>query len=79
LDDLENRKFFTLMGIEIRPVGHPARTDYAIPGLAGHNGTAAGHRTWLIVVPALTADQGFTEITEGKPKKKDLSSVPHML
>jgi hypothetical protein len=35
LDDVEKRKFFTLPGLELRPLGRPARsnTDYAIPAL----------------------------------------------
>jgi hypothetical protein len=32
LDDVEKRKFFTLPGLELRPLGRPASryTDYAI-------------------------------------------------
>jgi hypothetical protein len=34
-DDLENRKFLNLQGLELRPLGRPARSqpDYAIPCL----------------------------------------------
>jgi hypothetical protein len=36
-DDIEKRKFFTLPGLELRPPGHPARSQplyhYAIPAL----------------------------------------------
>jgi hypothetical protein len=31
LDDVEKRKFLTLPGLELGPLGRPARTDYAIP------------------------------------------------
>jgi hypothetical protein len=33
LDDIENRKFLSLLGLELRPLGRPASryTDYAIP------------------------------------------------
>jgi hypothetical protein len=31
LDDMEKRKFLTPPGLELRPVGRPARSDYAIP------------------------------------------------
>jgi hypothetical protein len=33
LDDLQKRKFFTLPGLELRPLGRPARSyaEYAIP------------------------------------------------
>jgi hypothetical protein len=27
LDDVENRKFLTLPGLELRPLGHPARSQ----------------------------------------------------
>jgi hypothetical protein len=39
LDDLENRKFLTLTGLERRPLGRPARsdTDYVIPALMKGN------------------------------------------
>jgi hypothetical protein len=31
VDDLEKRKLLTLPGLELRPLGRPARNDYAIP------------------------------------------------
>jgi hypothetical protein len=31
LDNVEKRTFLTLPGLEIRPLSHPARTDYAMP------------------------------------------------
>jgi hypothetical protein len=31
LDDLEERKFLALPGLELRPLGRPAHTDCAIP------------------------------------------------
>jgi hypothetical protein len=31
LDDVEKRKFLTLPGLELGPLGRPALTDYAIP------------------------------------------------
>jgi hypothetical protein len=36
LDDLDKRKFLTIQGLELRPLGRPARryTDYAIPAPA---------------------------------------------
>jgi hypothetical protein len=27
LDDVEKRKFFIIQGLELRPLGHPARTQ----------------------------------------------------
>jgi hypothetical protein len=37
LDDMEKRKFLTLPGLELRPVGRPARSQslYRVQGLIG--------------------------------------------
>jgi hypothetical protein len=55
LDDLENRKFFTLPGLELRPVGRPARSQslYRLryPGSTNNNNNedkSILHRYYLI-------------------------------
>jgi hypothetical protein len=46
MDDMEKKKFLTLPGFELRPLGRPAYTDYAIPAPEFENSEAFNSVIW---------------------------------